>query len=78
MPDVTIKTRENGPLLVTGSVTLIDHLGNKFDVSGRENIALCRCGFSQKRPFCDGSHKTSGFCAAETVPMTDPTNGDLA
>jgi len=68
MSDVTIKTRENGPLLVSGPITLCDHLGNKYDLTGKENIALCRCGHSQKKPFCDGSHKTVGFQAAQTVP----------
>ena len=72
MSDVTIKTRENGPLLVSGSITLCDHLGNKYDLTGKENVALCRCGASQKRPFCDGSHKTAGFQAAETVPTPTP------
>lgn len=67
MSDVVIKTRENGPLLVSGQISLCDHLGNKFDLTGKENVALCRCGASQKRPFCDGSHKNSGFQSAETV-----------
>ncbi len=67
MSDVVIKTRENGPLLVSGPISLCDHLGNKFDLTGKENVALCRCGASQKRPFCDGSHKNSGFQSAETV-----------
>ena len=67
MSDVVIKTRENGPLLVSGSISLCDHLGNKYDLTGKENVALCRCGATQKRPFCDGSHQASGFQAAETV-----------
>ena len=67
MSDVVIKTRENGPLLVSGPISLCDHLGNKYDLTGKENVALCRCGATQKRPFCDGSHKTSGFQAAETA-----------
>lgn len=61
MTDVVIKVRENGPLLVTGPITLTDHLGNAFDLSGKENVALCRCGASQNRPFCDGSHRDCGF-----------------
>ena len=69
MSEVVINTRENGPLLVKGAVTLCDHLGNKFDLSGKESIALCRCGVSKNRPFCDGSHKGAGFQAAETVPV---------
>lgn len=68
MPDVTIKAREHGPFLVTGPVTIIDHLGNKFDTSGKENVALCRCGQSARKPFCDGTHKTCGFQAAEIAP----------
>jgi CDGSH-type Zn-finger protein len=68
MPDVVIKTREHGPLLVTGPITLIDHLGNRFDVSGKPNVALCRCGASHIKPFCDGSHKICGFQAGETAP----------
>ncbi len=67
---VTIKVRENGPLLVTGSVALTDHLGNAFPTAEGANIALCRCGASQKKPFCDGTHKTSGFTAAETAPVS--------
>jgi CDGSH-type Zn-finger protein len=69
MGEVVIKTRENGPLLVTGDFTLIDHHGQKFDLSGQPNIALCRCGGSRKRPFCDGSHRHSGFQAGELAPQ---------
>lgn len=68
MSEVVIKTRENGPLLVTGSFTLIDHLGNAYNLAGSENVALCRCGQSAKRPFCDGTHRGCGFVAGETVP----------
>ena len=72
MSDVVIKTREHGPLLVTGPITLTDHLGNAFDLTGKTNVALCRCGQTKNRPFCDGAHKTCGFQAAETVPGTAP------
>ncbi|MDX1966702.1 MAG: CDGSH iron-sulfur domain-containing protein [Planctomycetaceae bacterium] len=65
---VTIKVRESGPLLVTGTVTLTDHLGNAYPTAAGANIALCRCGASQKKPFCDGTHKSIGFIAAETAP----------
>ncbi|MHC4876107.1 MAG: CDGSH iron-sulfur domain-containing protein [Planctomycetota bacterium] len=63
--EVEIRCRKNGPLLVTGPVRLIDHERQPFDVSGQENIALCRCGASQKRPFCDGSHRLIAFEACE-------------
>ena len=62
--DVTIKVRESGPYLVRGRVMLTDVDGNPYAVEG-PNIALCRCGGSQTKPFCDGSHKTNGFAATE-------------
>lgn len=65
MADVTIKSNQNGPFLVTGAVTLTDHDGNAFDLGAKETIALCRCGASKNRPFCDGSHKQCGFESAE-------------
>jgi CDGSH-type Zn-finger protein len=68
MSGVVIKTRENGPLLVSGPFKLIDHLGNEYDLTGKENVALCRCGVSAKRPFCDGTHRTCGFQSGEVVP----------
>lgn len=55
----TIKVRKNGPYLVTGEVELTDHEGNTFEV--KENFALCRCGHSANKPFCDGSHKRVDF-----------------
>lgn len=69
MGEVVIKTRENGPLLVTGDFTLVDHCGRKFDLRGQPNTALCRCGSSRKRPFCDGSHRHNGFQAGELAPQ---------
>ncbi len=67
MAEVTITCRENGPFLVTGPATVVDHRGQKFDLQGKETFALCRCGHSQRRPFCDGTHKTCDFIAAETA-----------
>lgn len=64
MDEVTIKARENGPYLVRGTVTLTDADGNPYTIES-PNIALCRCGGSQTKPFCDGSHKTNGFTATE-------------
>ena len=76
MSDVVIKTRLNGPLLVTGSFTLIDHLGQTYDLSGQPNVALCRCGVSKTKPFCDGSHKGCGFTAEETAGPHEPASGN--
>jgi CDGSH-type Zn-finger protein len=65
---LVIRCRENGPLVVVGPVKVVDHLGNEFTLpSGKENVALCRCGRSASKPFCDGSHRSAGFQAAETA-----------
>jgi CDGSH iron-sulfur domain-containing protein 3 len=58
--DVEIKVRDNGPYKVTGPVRLIDAEGNVFDVA-EGPIALCRCGLSETKPFCDRSHRENGF-----------------
>jgi CDGSH-type Zn-finger protein len=69
MPDTTIRCRENGPLLVDGPVIIVDHQGRRFPISGdKPAVALCRCGHSAKKPFCDGSHRTCGFVAGELAP----------
>ncbi len=65
MADVQIKVQENGPYLVTGPVTVVDADGNEYDVRERKTIALCRCGGSTTKPFCDGTHSRKGFEAAE-------------
>lgn len=51
-----IKVRLDGPLLVSGEVTLCDHEGNVIDTPG-DNFVLCRCGRTQSAPFCDRSHR---------------------
>jgi CDGSH-type Zn-finger protein len=66
MEQVVIKARHNGPYKITGRVTLIDADGAEYDLSEvREPIALCRCGGSTTKPFCDGTHSRIGFQAAE-------------
>lgn len=52
----------DGPLLVRGPFRLEDQDGNEISV-GRETVALCRCGKSRMRPFCDGTHKLVRFSA---------------
>ena len=62
MSDVSIRVRDNGPLLVEGSFKLLDGEGNPLPVdSAKPAIALCRCGASANKPFCDGSHKVGDF-----------------
>lgn len=68
---VTIKVLANGPLLVEGDVKLVDAQGNRFPVArDKPAVALCRCGHSAKRPFCDGAHKAAGFRAEDRAPQT--------
>ncbi|UCF40867.1 MAG: CDGSH iron-sulfur domain-containing protein [Gemmatimonadota bacterium] len=56
-----IKVRKDGPYLVTGEVELTDHEGKPIAPQNPENFALCRCGHSRTKPFCDGAHKAVGF-----------------
>jgi CDGSH-type Zn-finger protein len=59
-----ITVLDNGPYLVKGPVLLLDAEGNEFRTV-RSTIALCRCGRSMTKPFCDGSHSKVGFRAGE-------------
>ena len=65
MDEATITPYRDGPLLVRGPFKLLDQDGNEID-PGRETVALCRCGKSRMRPFCDGSHKVVRFRAPST------------
>ncbi len=60
MADATITPRANGPLMVQGDFKIVDAQGKEYSVSG-EAAALCRCGASDSKPFCDGSHRPAGF-----------------
>lgn len=68
--EVVITPYRDGPLLVRGSFHLLDPGGDVIDCR-RRPIALCRCGKSRKRPFCDGTHKLIGF-------RTDAAAGGLS
>ena len=58
---VTIKTLTDGPLEVSGAVEILASDGTLNKAS--EKSYLCRCGFTEKKPFCDGAHKREGFTA---------------
>lgn len=60
MTEVSITPYRDGPLLVRGDFRLVDQDGNEID-PGRETVALCRCGKSRMRPFCDGTHALVRF-----------------
>jgi CDGSH-type Zn-finger protein len=57
-----VRARENGPYLISGPAVEVDADGNESPVQGK-TIALCRCGGSQNKPFCDGTHRKNGFQA---------------
>jgi CDGSH-type Zn-finger protein len=61
----------NGPYLVRGPFVIADQEGNEIEVK-RRVVALCRCGRSQIRPFCDGTHKVIRFRAESGLPSADP------
>ena len=69
MSDATITPYRNGPYLVRGDFRLLDPQGDQIELR-RATIALCRCGQSRSRPFCDGTHKLIDFKAEATLPAT--------
>ena len=70
-----IVVNANGPLKISGNFVIRDPQGKDFDLSGRTAISLCRCGMSENKPFCDGTHNRKGFqsvCEARTLPPPVP------
>ncbi len=68
---VKITVRPNGPLRVEGHILLVDADGAQWDLTGKPAVSLCRCGLSEKRPFCDGSHNRAGWqCSASAGNLT--------
>ncbi|NIH80845.1 CDGSH iron-sulfur domain-containing protein [Amycolatopsis viridis] len=65
VPEVVIKTVDNGPYQVKGPIRLVDHDNNVYDLGPGRTKLLCRCGRSANKPFCDGAHARHGFAAAE-------------
>ena len=56
-----VAVRNNGPLRIEGEFTIVDQDGSAFGLGGRTAISFCRCGHSENKPFCDGSHNRKGF-----------------
>lgn len=59
MADINITPSENGPYLVSGPMRLTDVDGR--EISHPDPVALCRCGGSNNKPFCDGTHVAIDF-----------------
>lgn len=67
---INVMAKKNGPYIVSGDLgelSLSDAEGNKYDLTGKQAVALCRCGASVNKPFCDGTHSKIGFQAAEAA-----------
>lgn len=69
--DTTITPYRDGPLIVRGSFSILDQDGSPID-PGRETVALCRCGKSGIKPFCDGAHRRAGFRAGSAPSRPRP------
>jgi 3-phenylpropionate/trans-cinnamate dioxygenase ferredoxin subunit len=76
MDPVTITLKRNGPYFIAAEdadrVRIVDHEGNLILPEPGKRIALCRCGGSLTKPFCDASHKTNGFCHDPTLDAVHP------
>ena len=69
----TITPYADGPLIVRGDFRLVDQDGREID-PGRRTVALCRCGRSGLKPFCDGTHKRRGFVAPSAPRRPRPVS----
>lgn len=70
-----VRLRHNGPIVIDDEdVTVVDWNGQPYEIT-RRPIALCRCGGSTKKPFCDGSHSRIGFAGAEAAVDRDGETG---
>ena len=75
MSETKISVKNNGPLRIEGEFTILDGTDKAFGLGGRSVISLCRCGKSENKPFCDGSHARAGFvsvCEARELPPPAP------
>lgn len=62
MADTKITVSDNGPYLIKGSFDIVDEQGNTF--KKEDTVALCRCGYSNSKPYCDGTHEEIAFKSA--------------
>ncbi|MDG6106769.1 CDGSH iron-sulfur domain-containing protein [Dactylosporangium aurantiacum] len=76
-PAASVTVCEDGPLLLRGQFTLLTQDGEEVD-PGRRTVALCRCGRSAIKPFCDGTHKMVGFQAPSAPTGERPLSGASA
>ena len=65
MDKAIIDVEDNGPYTIRGSFDIVDKFGHSFANDG--DISLCRCGHSDNKPFCDGTHENINFSSKERV-----------
>ncbi len=57
MASTKITVNNNGSLRIEGDFEIVDKEGVNYHLGGRQLVSICRCGLSQNKPFCDGSHR---------------------
>lgn len=75
MAATKVTVRSNGSIRIEGDFEIVDSDGAVFDLGGRTTVGLCRCGHSENKPFCDGTHKKMGFQSeikARALPPATP------
>ena len=73
---LVIRCRENGPYVIQGTVRIVNHQGEAFVLpTDKPLIALCRCGASGNKPFCDGTHKQTSFHADDQASLEGHEEG---
>jgi CDGSH-type Zn-finger protein len=75
MPATKVTVNNDGSIRIEGDFEIADPQGQVFGLAGRTAIGLCRCGASQNKPFCDGSHAKTGFqdkVEARDLPAPKP------
>ena len=69
---IKVTVKKDGSLRLEGDLTLCDAEGNPYDLAGRTSISLCRCGASENKPFCDGSHRRICFQSEVKASILPP------
>ena len=68
MSKAIIRVNNNGSYVVTGNFEIVDAEGKAFNK--KKAVALCRCGLSSSKPFCDGTHRKKNFQSIVKVTTT--------
>ncbi|HKJ49465.1 MAG TPA: CDGSH iron-sulfur domain-containing protein [Christiangramia sp.] len=69
MSKTKLTVLSNGSLKVQGEFEIVDKEGNVYDLGGRDQVSLCRCGLSKNKPFCDGAHRNHFEHKAEAFDL---------